>query len=214
MLASPSPMTPSQARRLRAAQDRFQQLSAGLSPKGFISSGSLVHRFGTCGKPNCRCHADPPQLHGPYWMLNQPPGVQPRTRHLTEAQARLYQEWIANRRQLTKAIKEMEKVSLRAVQILLEEAASSPTPSPATPSTSAARPSRRMNGRLAEALVEVKELLEPVADAAQEWLDARDEQDREATSESRIELEQELSSAGDLQVKMLRLARLLAATAT
>src|SRR5487761_1335629 len=186
VLASLSPMTSAQARRLQAARNRFQQLSAELSPGGFISSGSVVRRFVTCGKPNCRCHADPPQLHGPYWMLNQPPGVQPRTRHLTEAQARLYQEWIANRRQLTRAMKEMEKVSLRAVQILLQEADLDPAPN-STPSTAPARSSPRMNKRLVEALVEVHESLEPVAVAAQEWLEVREEQDREATSELRTE---------------------------
>ncbi|MGH9184470.1 MAG: DUF6788 family protein [Acidimicrobiales bacterium] len=27
--------------------------------------GTVTVRTGPCGKPTCRCHADPPQLHGP-----------------------------------------------------------------------------------------------------------------------------------------------------
>jgi len=33
---------------------------------GFALPGSLTVGAYKCGKPNCRCKADPPQLHGPY----------------------------------------------------------------------------------------------------------------------------------------------------
>jgi len=61
-------MTPSEARRLKACELRLQRLTSDLSNTGFISSGSVVRRFMPCGKLGCRCQADPPQLHGPYWQ--------------------------------------------------------------------------------------------------------------------------------------------------
>ena len=77
----------------------------------FISSGSVVRRFMPCGKLGCRCQADPPQLHGPYWQWSRVVGGKTVIRRLTEGQASLYREWIASRRHLTKTLAEMDKVS-------------------------------------------------------------------------------------------------------
>jgi len=64
-------MTPLEARRLKACELSLQRLTSDLSSTGFISSGSVVRRFMPCGKPGCRCRADPPQLHGPYWQWSR-----------------------------------------------------------------------------------------------------------------------------------------------
>lgn len=47
-----------------------QAIAHRLSQAGFALPGTLIERTMRCGKPNCRCKADPPQLHGPYhqWM--------------------------------------------------------------------------------------------------------------------------------------------------
>jgi len=54
-------MEPSPAQR--AARDR---IAAELAAAGFALPGTLTVRAYACGKPGCRCHADPPRLHGPY----------------------------------------------------------------------------------------------------------------------------------------------------
>src|SRR5258708_14563936 len=54
-------MEPSPAQR--AARDR---IAAELTQAGFALPGTLTVRAYACGKPGCRCHADPPRLHGPY----------------------------------------------------------------------------------------------------------------------------------------------------
>ena len=41
-------------------------ITAGLARVGFALPGTLTERMTRCGYPGCRCHADPPQLHGPY----------------------------------------------------------------------------------------------------------------------------------------------------
>ena len=33
---------------------------------GPVLPGSLIERTMRCGKANCHCHAEPPELHGPY----------------------------------------------------------------------------------------------------------------------------------------------------
>jgi len=89
---------------------------------GFVSQGSVVLRHTHCGAPGCRCHADPPQLHGPYWQWTRRDSGRTVTRRLTEPQARLYQEWITNRRRLAGIVAEMERVCDQAAELLLQEA--------------------------------------------------------------------------------------------
>jgi hypothetical protein len=114
-------MTPAEMRRLEAYQAKLQRLARELTDIGFVSSGSVVRRFMPCGKRGCRCQADPPQLHGPYWQWTRVVAGKTVTRRLTEPQARLYQQWIANRRRLTRTIAEMEKLSQQAGEILLRD---------------------------------------------------------------------------------------------
>jgi hypothetical protein len=115
-------MNAAEERRLRAYQAKLQQLTADLASTGFISSGSVVRRYTRCGKPGCRCQADPPQPHGPYWQWTTIVDGKTVTRRLNERQARLYQEWIANRRRLRRTIAEIERLSQRAADLLLKNA--------------------------------------------------------------------------------------------
>ena len=43
-------------------------LAAELAGLDHVLPGSLLHRWMRCGKTNCRCKADPPTLHGPYFQ--------------------------------------------------------------------------------------------------------------------------------------------------
>ena len=103
-------------------QRRHRELALQLLDLGFVSQGSVVLRHTHCGAPGCRCHADPPQLHGPYWQWTRRDSGKTVTRRLSEPQARLYQEWITNRRRLASIIAEMEQVCEQAAELLLQEA--------------------------------------------------------------------------------------------
>src|SRR5215472_2785734 len=112
--------------RLHELQDRHRDLARQILELGLISQGSVVLRHTTCRTPGCRCHADPPQPHGPYWQWTRYDSGKTITRRLTEPQPRLYQEWIANRRRLADIIAEMEKVGEQAAEILLQQAQPEP----------------------------------------------------------------------------------------
>ena len=57
-------------------------------PAGFALPGTLTVRAYACGKPGCRCHADPPRLHGPYAEWTRKIGGKTVTRRLTARRAR------------------------------------------------------------------------------------------------------------------------------
>lgn len=44
------------------------RLAAELAGLDHALPGSLLLRWMRCGKTNCRCKADPPTLHGPYFQ--------------------------------------------------------------------------------------------------------------------------------------------------
>ncbi|MCA1682051.1 MAG: hypothetical protein LC700_02745 [Actinobacteria bacterium] len=115
------------ASRLETIERRYQALAAELTEVGFISPGSLVARETSCGKPGCRCQADPPRRHGPYYQWSRAVAGKTVSRRLNEAEAELYRQWIANRRRLERIVTEMETLSEAAGEILLRQAAT-PTP--------------------------------------------------------------------------------------
>jgi hypothetical protein len=102
--------------RLRA---RYQAAAARLAGLGFAVPGSLVRRYTYCGKPGCRCQADPPSPHGPYYQLTRKIAGKTITRRLTSAQAARYAEWTANQRELRRTVAEMEAISAQAAELIL-----------------------------------------------------------------------------------------------
>jgi hypothetical protein len=119
--------TASDATRLASYRAELKRLSAELADIGFISPGSLVQRYTACGNPSCRCQADPPQLHGPYWQWSRAVAGKTITRRVTDEQVPLYQAWIDNRRRLRKIVADIEEVSNQATDILLKQVSAAPT---------------------------------------------------------------------------------------
>jgi len=101
---------------------RHQALAAQLGQVGFALPGSITRRYTSCGKPGCRCQADPPQPHGPYYQLTRKITGKTVTTRLTEGQAARYAEWIANQRELRRVLSEMEDISRQAAGLILGNA--------------------------------------------------------------------------------------------
>ncbi len=117
---------PTTTNRLANYQRQYRELAAQLAAQladiGYIASGSITRRYTRCSTPGCRCHAEPPQRHGPYWQWTAKVNGKTVTRRLTEQQATTYQEWIDNDRQLRKVIGEMRKTAADATKLLLKDA--------------------------------------------------------------------------------------------
>ena len=107
--------------RLAQAQRRYRELADQLADIGLIASGSVLHRYTRCGNTGCRCHADPPQRHGPYYQWTAKVDGKTITRRLTEREAGLYQQWITNDRQLHEVINEMRAVAAEASEIIIHQ---------------------------------------------------------------------------------------------
>ena len=110
-------------RRLTDYEHRYRELAAELASIGLIHSGSITRRYTRCATPGCKCHADPPQPHGPYYQWTAKINGKTVTRRLNETEAELYQQWIDNDRQLRRLIQQMRQIAAKATELKLKQAA-------------------------------------------------------------------------------------------
>ena len=103
---SPTPAQQARAARIAA------EITARLADVAFALPGTLADRMTRCGHPGCRCHADPPRLHGPYHQWTRKKNGRTATRILTDDQLADYAPWFDNHRRLRELITELEALSL------------------------------------------------------------------------------------------------------
>lgn len=54
----------------RDIEERIAAIKRELAALGPLHPGSISRQYNVCGSPTCRCKADPPQRHGPYYQLS------------------------------------------------------------------------------------------------------------------------------------------------
>lgn len=97
-------------------QARVSEVLRELAEIGYALPGSVVTRSTACGKPVCRCKADPPTLHGPYLSWIRKSDGKPITRKLTADQEQRYRPWFDNARRLQELVTELQNLSVEAFE--------------------------------------------------------------------------------------------------
>ena len=100
-------MSPTPAQQARAAR-----IAADLASLGLALPGTLIQRHVRCGSAGCRCHADPPALHGPYWQWTRKAGGKTVTRLVPDDQVQDYRQWLDNHRRMRELVAELEDLTL------------------------------------------------------------------------------------------------------
>ncbi len=95
---------------------RAREILAELAEIHYALPGSVVTRSTRCGKPSCRCKADPPVLHGPYLSWIRKSAGRPITRKLTDEQEQRYRPWFDNSRRLRELVNELQALSTQAIE--------------------------------------------------------------------------------------------------
>jgi hypothetical protein len=94
---SPLP-SPQQSLQTRIAKIKQEILALGME----LQPGVLSQQYNVCGKAGCRCKADPPQRHGPYYQLSFTRKGKSRTQFVRREDLSLVQEQVRNYQQLRK----------------------------------------------------------------------------------------------------------------
>ena len=98
----------------RAALDKMTaEIAAAAGP---ALPGTLIVRAYACGKPNCRCHADPPRLHGPYAEWTRKIDGTTVTRRLTPRQLAEYQPLFDTAKKLRALLSELQDLTLEIIE--------------------------------------------------------------------------------------------------
>jgi hypothetical protein len=102
--------------RARTRQSGSCQKRAARYPKRSIHLGAGPPRTYACGKPGCRCHADPPRLHGPYAEWTRKIGGKTVTRRLSPAELTDYQPLFDNAKKLRALLAELQDLTLEIIE--------------------------------------------------------------------------------------------------
>ena len=100
----------------RSEAQRVAKEIARVARAGPLLPGTITRRHTRCGRDGCRCMADPPTLHGPYWSWTRKIDRKTVTRYLSDDEARVYEAWFDNAKRLRGLIDELEALGLRAVE--------------------------------------------------------------------------------------------------
>jgi len=79
---------------------------------GYALPGTLLERHIRCNKPGCRCVADPPRLHGPYYQWTRKIEGKTHTTLLTAEQMNRYRPWFDNAKKIRALTADLEALSL------------------------------------------------------------------------------------------------------
>jgi hypothetical protein len=99
-----------------AQQAARGKIAAQLAAAGFALPGTLTVRSYACGKPNCRCHADPPRLHGPYAEWTRKVAGKTVTRRLTPDELADWQPLFDNAKRLRALLADLQDLTLAIVE--------------------------------------------------------------------------------------------------
>jgi hypothetical protein len=100
---------------VRIAEARRRLVSL-LSEDGHLLPGGVIDRMMRCGKANCRCGADPGELHGPYHQWGYSRGGRRYTRRLSEVQLERYGPEIERGRKLMELLAELDDAELNRAE--------------------------------------------------------------------------------------------------
>lgn len=83
---------------------------AAIARSGQVLAGTITERRTHCGRSGCRCMADPPQPHGPYYHWTRKIAAKTVGRWLTPDQLDDYQPWIDNHRRIHELLTRLEDI--------------------------------------------------------------------------------------------------------
>jgi hypothetical protein len=89
-----------------------RRIAEEISKVGFVLPGTVTKRYLTCTHQGCKCHGDPPSLHGPYWYWTRKVRAKTVTRSFSAEQIEEYGSWFENEKRLRELVHALEELSL------------------------------------------------------------------------------------------------------
>lgn len=113
---------------LPASNQRIKTLRQRLMRLDYVCSGNLRKRYTVCGTKNCRCKAQPPVFHGPYYYWSRLFHGKVVQKVLSPQEAKIVARAIGNYRAARSLLKQWETETDKIIasgRVKLKAAASS-----------------------------------------------------------------------------------------
>lgn len=101
---------------------RFRQAQQELHQLQYFLKGTVLKRMMKCGQPQCACHRDPSQRHGPYFEWTYKAKGKTVNVKLSPQAAPLYLAATKQHRKLKAALARLERLSRTALARLAKQA--------------------------------------------------------------------------------------------
>jgi hypothetical protein len=92
------------------------EVLAGL---GDLRPGSLSTQYNVCGSPNCKCKADPPQKHGPYYQVSFTRKGKGSTKFVKEENLTIIREQLKNYERMKELVDRWIELSMELSNLRL-----------------------------------------------------------------------------------------------
>jgi hypothetical protein len=102
----------------REIDKRIAAIKTELAALGPLHPGSLTRQYNVCGNPTCRCKADPPQRHGPYYQLSYAHRRKSTSTFVREADLADVEQQLRNYERLRNLVDEWVALSTERAQLL------------------------------------------------------------------------------------------------
>jgi hypothetical protein len=102
-------------------EKRIQKIKAQIGELGDLRPGALSQQYNVCGSPNCRCKANPPLKHGPYYQISFKRHGKSSSQFVREADLSEVQSQLDNYRQLRELVDEWITLSTELSNLRLRQ---------------------------------------------------------------------------------------------
>src|SRR2546421_2072605 len=102
-------------------EKRIQIIKQQISKLGDLRPGALSKQYNICGNPNCRCKADPPVKHGPYYQISFTRHGKSSSQFVREEDLTEVQQQLENYRLLRQLVDEWITLSAELSRLRLRE---------------------------------------------------------------------------------------------
>ena len=102
-------------------EKRIRTIKHQISELGDLRPGALSRQYNICGNPTCRCKADPPVKHGPYYQISFTRHGKSSSQFVREEDVDDVEQQLENYRQLRQLVDEWISLSAELSAMRLRE---------------------------------------------------------------------------------------------
>jgi len=108
-------------RRPSSLEARIATLKQAIVRLGDLRPGKLSQQYNVCGKADCRCKADPPQKHGPYYQLSFTRNGKSSTQFVRKEDLAVVRQQLRNYQQLRELIDRWITLGMELSRLKLQQ---------------------------------------------------------------------------------------------